>query len=113
MLKGIEGKQLVSFGNDESCEWTAKNINVPGGFRSEYDVFHNNEFVAHIVLSVPGTHNILNSLAAFIAAYISGADVDSICRGLKEFKGAGRRFELKGTYKGVTIVDDYAHFRRQ
>lgn len=109
MLKGIEGKQLVSFGNDESCEWTAKNINVPGGFRSEYDVFHNNEFVAHIVLSVPGTHNILNSLAAFIAAYISGADVDSICRGLKEFKGAGRRFELKGTYKGVTIVDDYAH----
>lgn len=109
MMKGIEGKQLISFGESENCEWTAKNIDVPGGFRSEYDVYHNNEFVAHVVLSVPGTHNILNSLAAFAAAYVSGADTESICRGLKAFQGAGRRFELKGTFKGITIVDDYAH----
>lgn len=109
MLKSIEGKQLVSFGTKDCCEWTAKNINVPGGFKSEYDVYHNGEFAAHVVLSVPGSHNILNSLAAFAAAYISGADVESICKGLNAFKGAGRRFELKGTYKGVTIVDDYAH----
>ncbi len=109
MLKGIEGKQLISFGESANCEWTAKNIDVPGGFRSEYDVYHNNEFVAHVVLSVPGTHNILNSLAAFAAAYVSGADTESICRGLKAFQGAGRRFELKGTFKGITIVDDYAH----
>lgn len=109
MLNGIEGKQLISFGKSDNCEWTAKNINVPGGFRSEYDIYHNGEFITHVVLSVPGSHNILNSLAAFVAAYISGADTESICRGLKAFKGAGRRFELKGTFKGVTIVDDYAH----
>lgn len=109
MLKGIHGKQLVSFGTDNRCEWTAENIDVPGGFKSEYDVYHNGEFVTHIILSVPGSHNILNSLAAFVAAYMSGADVESICRGLKAFRGAGRRFELIGTYKGVTIVDDYAH----
>lgn len=109
MLKGIEGKRLVSFGTKDSCEWTAKNISVPGGFKSEYDVYHSGEFITHIILSVPGSHNILNSLAAFVAAYLSGADVESICRGLKAFAGAGRRFELKGTYKGITIVDDYAH----
>ncbi len=109
MLRGIHGKQLVSFGTDNSYEWIAKNIDVPGGFKSEYDVYHNGEFVTHIILSVPGSHNILNSLAAFVAAYMSGADVESICRGLKAFRGAGRRFELIGTYKGVTIVDDYAH----
>lgn len=113
MLKGIEGKQLVSFGTNDNCEWVAKNINVPGGFRSEYDAYHNGEFVAHVVLSVPGSHNILNSLAAFSAAYISGADAESICRGLKAFGGAGRRFELKGTYKGITIVDDYAHHPKE
>ncbi|MDE5671347.1 MAG: UDP-N-acetylmuramate--L-alanine ligase [Eubacterium sp.] len=109
MLKGITEKQLVSFGTKDSCEWTAKNIDVPGGFRSEYDVYRNGEFVTHVVLSVPGSHNILNSLAAFVAAYSSGADIESICKGLKDFKGAGRRFELIGTYKGITIVDDYAH----
>ena len=108
-LKGIEGKKLISIGRNESNEWVAKNINIPGGFYSDYEVFHNGDFIAKVELSVPGEHNILNSLCAFVAAYESGADIESICRGLKDFKGAARRFELLGTYKGVTFADDYAH----
>ncbi|MBR3737892.1 MAG: UDP-N-acetylmuramate--L-alanine ligase, partial [Eubacterium sp.] len=108
-LKGIEGKKLISIGKNESNEWVAKNINIPGGFYSDYEVFHNGEFIAKVELSVPGEHNILNSLCAFVAAYESGADIESICRGLKDFKGAAGRFELLGTYKGVTFADDYAH----
>ena len=108
-LKGIQGKKLISIGRNESNEWVAKNINIPGGFHSDYEVWHNGEFVAKVELSVPGEHNILNSLCAFVAAYESGADIESICKGLKDFKGASRRFELLGTYKGVTFADDYAH----
>lgn len=108
-LKGIEGKKLISVGTKEGNEWVAKNINIPGGFYSDYEVYHDGEFVAKVELSVPGEHNILNSLCAFVAAYESGADIESICRGLKDFKGASRRFELLGTYKGVTFADDYAH----
>ena len=108
-IKGIEGKKLISVGRNEGNEWVAKNINIPGGFYSDYEVWHDGEFVCKVELSVPGEHNILNSLCAFVAAYESGADVDSICRGLKAFKGAARRFELLGTYKGVTFADDYAH----
>lgn len=113
MLKGITGKQLVSYGTSDKNEWTAKNISVPGGFHSEYDAYHNGEFEAHIEISVPGEHNILNSLAAFVACKLSGADTEKICKGLKEFKGAGRRFELKGVYKGITIADDYAHHPKE
>lgn len=109
MLKGIEGKKLVSIGRNDGNEWTAKNISVPGGFHSEYDVYHNDEFVTRVQLSVPGEHNILNSLCAFAAAFESGADVESICRGLKAFGGAARRFELLGKYNGITFADDYAH----
>ncbi len=109
MLKGIEGKKLVSIGRSDGNEWTAKNISVPGGFHSEYDVYHNDEFVTRVQLSVPGEHNILNSLCAFAAAFESGADVESICRGLKAFGGAARRFELLGKYNGITFADDYAH----
>ncbi|MGN0534745.1 MAG: UDP-N-acetylmuramate--L-alanine ligase [Eubacterium sp.] len=109
MLKGIEGKKLVSIGRNDGNEWTAENISVPGGFHSEYDVFHNDEFVTRVQLSVPGEHNILNSLCAFAAAFESGADVESICRGLKAFGGAARRFELLGKYNGITFADDYAH----
>ena len=108
-LKGIEGKRLISVGRSDNNEWVAKNIIVPGGFRSSYDAYHNDEFVATVELSVPGEHNILNSLCAFAAAYESGAEVDSICKGLKEFGGAARRFEMLGTYKGITFADDYAH----
>lgn len=108
-LKGIEGKKLISIGRNENNEWVAKNIDVPGGFHSSYDVYHNGEFICKVELSVPGEHNVLNSLCAFVSAIESGADVDSILKGLKEFGGASRRFELLGTYNGITFADDYAH----
>lgn len=108
-LKGITGKKLISIGKNDDNEWVAKNIDVPGGFKSSYDVYHNGEFTAKVELSVPGEHNILNSLCAFAAAYESGADIESICRGLKAFGGASRRFELLGEYNGITFADDYAH----
>ncbi len=113
MLNGITGKRLISFGTTDDCDWQAKNINVPGGFNSDYDVYHNGEFLTHVVISVPGEHNILNSLAAFAASHESGAALEGICRGLKNFTGAARRFELKGVYNGVTIADDYAHHPKE
>ena len=112
-LKGITGKKLVSVGKNDNNEWVAKNIDVPGGFHSKYDVYHNGEFVATVHLSVPGEHNVLNSLCAFAAAYESGADVKSICEGLNAFKGAGRRFELVVKYNGITFADDYAHHPKE
>ena len=108
-IKNLEGKKLISIGRSKSNEWVADNISVPGGFHSSYDAYHNGKFFAKIELSVPGEHNILNSLCAVAAAYESGADADSICRGLKAFGGAARRFELLGKYNGITFADDYAH----
>lgn len=112
-LKGLEGKKMISVGRKDGNEWVAKNVSVPGGFHSEYDAYHNGEFVAHVVLSVPGEHNILNSLCAFVASYESGADVEHIKAGLKHFGGAARRFELLGKYNGVTFADDYAHHPKE
>jgi UDP-N-acetylmuramate--alanine ligase len=109
VIEGLEGKKLISVGRKKTNEWYADNVVFHGGFSSSYDVYHNNELVTRVELSVPGEHNIINSLCAFVAAYVSGADVESICRGLKAFGGAGRRFELLGTYCGVTFADDYAH----
>lgn len=108
-LDGIEGKKLVSVGRSDGNEWVARNISVPGGFHSEYDAYHNGELFCHVELSVPGEHNILNSLCAIAAGYESGADTDKMLKALKEFGGAGRRFELLGKYCGVTFADDYAH----
>ncbi len=108
-LKGIKNKKLISVGRNKSNEWAADNICVPGGFTSSYDAYHNGELVTRVELSVPGEHNILNSLCAFAAAYESGAEVEKICNALKAFGGAARRFELLGEYNGITFADDYAH----
>ncbi len=109
VIRTVTGKKLIPVGTKDTNEWQARNINIPGGFHSDYDIYHNGEYVTKVELSVPGEHNILNSLCAFAAAYESGADVESICRGLKAFGGASRRFELLGKYNGVTFADDYAH----
>ena len=62
-----------------------------------------------IRLSVPGLHNVSNSLAAIACADILGIDPEVTDLALDNFTGTDRRFELKGIKNGVTIIDDYAH----
>jgi UDP-N-acetylmuramate--alanine ligase len=60
-------------------------------------------------LAVPGVHNALNAAAAWTAARLLGAASDDVRRGLAAFRGAGRRFEHRGTEGGVRVVDSYDH----
>lgn len=62
-----------------------------------------------INLSVPGLHNVYNSLAAVAAAEKLGISLENIVSGLSGFHGTERRFEKKGMFHGVTVIDDYAH----
>jgi UDP-N-acetylmuramate--alanine ligase len=62
-----------------------------------------------IHLSVPGVHNVYNSLAAIAAAKKLGLSLEVIATGLSDFHGTERRFEKKGEFNGVTVIDDYAH----
>jgi UDP-N-acetylmuramate--alanine ligase len=61
-------------------------------------------------VNVPGRHNLLNAAAAFTAATAGlGQGPSRVLDGLFGFTGTRRRFEVKGTAGGVTVVDDYAH----
>ncbi|MGX5717053.1 UDP-N-acetylmuramate--L-alanine ligase [Arthrobacter sp. MAHUQ-56] len=62
-----------------------------------------------LALQVPGRHNALNAAAAFAVALELGVDPAAAAAGLARFSGASRRFELKGTERGVRVFDDYAH----
>ena len=66
-----------------------------------------------IILNIPGRHNVLNAAAAIAVASDEGISDAAIIRGLKEFGGVGRRFEIVGNYpvKGgsAMLVDDYGH----
>ncbi len=60
-------------------------------------------------LRVPGRHNLSNALAAVAVGLELGLSFDRIASGLAEFRGAERRFEVKGEPQGVLVVDDYGH----
>ncbi len=62
-----------------------------------------------MTLSVPGIHNVSNALAVLAVARELGVKEQIVLEGLSSFTGAGRRFERKGEFSGVTVVDDYAH----
>jgi UDP-N-acetylmuramate--alanine ligase len=60
-------------------------------------------------LHVPGRHNVLNATAAVAIARQLEVSADKIAEGLNLFRGVDRRFQLRGTARGVTVVDDYGH----
>ncbi|WP_332248916.1 UDP-N-acetylmuramate--L-alanine ligase, partial [Brachybacterium phenoliresistens] len=66
-------------------------------------------------LAVAGHHNVLNALGAIAAAALADpqAALDDLAAGLAAFRGAARRFDLRGTEAGVAVYDDYAHHPRE
>jgi UDP-N-acetylmuramate--alanine ligase len=69
--------------------------------------------VGRIELAVPGRHNVLNAAAALTTALILGADAAVALDALRAFGGVDRRFSVRGTHRGVVVVDDYAHNPRK
>ena len=62
-----------------------------------------------LTLAVPGRHNLLNAMAAVAVGLELGLPFERIAAGLAEFRGAERRFEIRGEPNGILVVDDYGH----
>lgn len=104
------GVKVTTFSvTDKTADYSADNITTDDfGFYS-YTLLEKGNVCDTIKLSVPGIHNVANSLAAIATARLQGVSMDVIKSTLLKFKGSHRRFELKGTFNGVTVIDDYAH----
>ncbi|MGH3131077.1 MAG: glutamate ligase domain-containing protein, partial [Gaiellaceae bacterium] len=64
---------------------------------------------AALDLPIPGEHNRRNAAAAIAAHELAGVSPEEAAPVLAEFRGAARRFELRGEAGGVAVYDDYAH----
>ena len=78
--------------------------------RTTFGVHYDGKAMGEVTLGVPGIHNVRNALAA-LACGIGpwGLTVAQMAPGLSAFVGAERRFQRRGTARGVDVVDDYAH----
>ena len=106
-LSEIE-RQTATFGLDRTARFTAQNLIFQQGL-ARFDLTDNGQYICHIRLSVPGRHNVMNALAAAAAARCMGIGGAAISEGLSRYRGAGRRFEYRGTCNGAVVYDDYAH----
>lgn len=101
-------RPVQTYGLEATADWQAVNIRYDSQ-KTLFALQHSGAIVAQIALAVPGKHNILNALAALIAAQHEGVDVQAAADALASFRGAARRFELRADLHGIAIVDDYAH----
>lgn len=105
-------KNVITVGSDPSrsvysaCDITYNNVGC-----CTYTLLINNKKADTISLSVPGLHNVYNSLAAIACGLLLNIPMDNIKSALLGFTGTKRRFEYKGTLmpNNTTIIDDYAH----
>lgn len=102
--------EVITFGSDpEKSDYSAADITYDEMGDCTYTLLIKNKPSGTIHLRVPGVHNVYNSLAAVAAALKLGLDIDTVKRGLSGFTGTDRRFQKKGEFNGVTVIDDYAH----
>lgn len=107
------GTEVIRYGIDDGqgasdARLVARSVRTVGA-GAHYDAEYDGDALGAVALSVPGRHNILNSLAALGSGLALGAPAADLVRGLAIFRGVERRFELVGEMNGVTVLDDYAH----
>lgn len=75
----------------------------------DFEVLHQGQAVARVQWTLSGVHNQLNALAAIAAAEHVGVAPEVAARALGEFRNVRRRMEVRGSVRGITVYDDFAH----
>jgi len=100
--------EVQTFGQAEGCTWRGVNMTAERG-RYRMDILFKGQKYCRLNVSLPGLHNVYNSLAAAALLHHAGVEGERISELLGRFAGTRRRMTLKVSLNGVTVVDDYAH----
>lgn len=102
-------REKIFFGFDPSNEAQIRNKGIDSEGNIFFDLIYEGNLLEHFTLPIPGIHNVYNAAASILASYFNGVEISEIKKALASYAGVGRRFELKGHFKGARIYDDYAH----
>ena len=98
----------MTFGFAPDAEWQVVNLRDDGA-ATLFEVARRNVSQCTIRVRQPGAINARNALGVFVMARALGLSTEEILPGLASFRGVARRQELVGEFRGVTVVDDFAH----
>ncbi|HMG37517.1 MAG TPA: UDP-N-acetylmuramate--L-alanine ligase [Blastocatellia bacterium] len=102
-------RRAISYGLAAQADVSALQIRMNPRFGSEFLVRAFGEELGSVALSVPGMHNVYNALATIAVGLDLNIPFDGIAAALAEFRGAERRFQIKGEKSEILVVDDYGH----
>jgi UDP-N-acetylmuramate--alanine ligase len=102
-------RPVITYGTSGQADLVIADVKLDG-LASEFRLkYHGEDLGMFRLPSPPGIHNVRNAAAAAAVALSLNVPADLIRAGLAKFSGVGRRFEIKGVFNGVTLIDDYGH----
>ncbi|HEV2223765.1 MAG TPA: UDP-N-acetylmuramate--L-alanine ligase, partial [Candidatus Acidoferrales bacterium] len=108
ILPGVK-RPIITYGTSGQADLVISEVEL-AGLESLFRLTYHGEDLGFFRLpSPPGIHNVRNAAAAAAVALHLNIPADLIRQGFEKFAGVGRRFEIKGTFGGVTLIDDYGH----
>lgn len=87
-------------------QWQTQLVQADG---SQFDVYFHGELVGQVRWDMCGEHSVANGLMAIAAAHHVGVPLAKAIEALSQFIAPKRRLEIRGTVRGVTVYDDFAH----
>jgi UDP-N-acetylmuramate: L-alanyl-gamma-D-glutamyl-meso-diaminopimelate ligase len=99
---------VETFGFAEGADWRAAEVQAQG-HTTVFELTHAGEPLGHFAVPLYGEHNVRNALAAIAVGHAVGISIEELRRALLTFRGVRRRLERRGTVRGVSVYDDFAH----
>jgi UDP-N-acetylmuramate--alanine ligase len=102
-------RPIITYGTSSQADLMIADVELRGLASSFRLVYRGEDLGLFHLPGPPGIHNVRNAAAAAAVALYLDVPPDLIRAGLENFSGVGRRFEIKATVGGVTLIDDYGH----
>ena len=104
-------RRMITYGMTAQADISATQVEVMHDrFGSAFNVKYRGQDLGRVQLNVPGMHNISNAMAAIAVGLDLELSFEIIASALETFRGAERRFQVKGTHSdNILVVDDYGH----
>jgi len=107
-LSEKSSKAVLYYGLGSDNDFYAQDIHYENG-KMFFNCFQGKQHLGQLCLSVFGLHNVMNALASVIVGLRLGLSFSMIQGVLASYKGVRRRFEVKGSWGDIRLLDDYAH----
>jgi UDP-N-acetylmuramate--alanine ligase len=101
-------RRILTYGTSAQADLQVTHCSA-GHMASEFHLSFRGDHLGCFRLHVPGAHNVLNAAAAIAVGLELEVPVETIREALEKFGGVDRRFQVRGTERGISVIDDYGH----